>query len=130
MTLTLNKGFWSPSAGGESDPYFDDVTVLLGSSGSGGSFNDLSDNGTSFTLIGDPQWSTGVTPKFGSASIHFDGSDSLEFADATTNLSADWTIELWVYPSTWNSVNIFCKSQPSTGFEISSNGGSTTRYIA
>ena len=129
MSLTLNKNF-NIGASGATDPDFSNVKVLLGSSGSASTFNDLSGNSTSFVLIGNPEWSTGVTPKFGSAAIHFDGNDSLEFADATTDLTADWTVEFWVYPSTWSSVNIFCKSQTSTGFEVSSNGGSTTRYIA
>lgn len=129
MTLTLNKGFWSPAAGGGSDPYFDDVTVLLGSSGSGSTFTDLSSNSTTFTLLGDPAWSASQT-KFGSQAIHFDGNDALRFADATTEFNADWTLEFWVYPSTWSSDNIFCKSAAYQGVEVSSNsGGTTSDYI-
>jgi len=124
MPLTLQKGFWAGSAGGATDPYFASVVLLLGSAGSGGTFSDLSDAGTTISKLDSPVWSSSEA-KFGTQSILFDGSnDALSFPDSTTDLDEDFTFECWFNPDSWSSAkgqNIYTKTVTYTGLGVNGN---------
>jgi hypothetical protein len=98
-------GLWFPNeraiiAAG-SDPYWDNVSLLLRMDGSNGSttFTDSSLNAFAVTANGNAQISTAQS-KFGGASGYFDGTgDYLSIADANAlDFDAgDFTVEFWFY---------------------------------
>lgn len=72
------------------------------------------------TLGGNAQTSTGIA-KYGVASMYFDGSSTVAItADGSTGFSfgtGDFTVEMWVYPTTTGAQKILYDSRPT-----SSNG--------
>lgn len=92
------------SAGGESDPYFANVVLLLDASAreDGATPSDLDVKGNTPLWRGAAQCKTDQA-KFGGSSLYFDGTDDrIAFAD-----SADWapglgdyTVEMWAYAPT------------------------------
>jgi len=104
QSVARRAAIW-PIAGG--DPYWTDVSLLLHMDGSNGSttFTDSSGSARSITAFGNTSISTAQS-KFGGSSAYFDGSgDSLTTTYVTTAFdwwSSDFTIEAWVYASSWS----------------------------
>ena len=94
-----------PTYGSSSDSNFSNVSLLINGDGSNGStsFSDSSSKSNSITAAGDTQVSTSVK-KFGTGSIYFDGSgDYLSTSDSTNIGTGEYTIEMWIYPTTTGS---------------------------
>lgn len=91
----------------QTDPNFASVSLLLHMDGSNGSstFTDSSSAARTITRFGNAQISTAQS-KFGGASALFDGSgDYLTTAYSTTAFdwwTSDFTIEAWVYATSWS----------------------------
>lgn len=123
-----------------SDPFFNNVSLLLSGDGPDGStvFKDSSLNEFTVNVNGDAQISTSVV-KYGTGSMLFDGSgDYLSVSDSAFAFgTGDFTIECWFYR---NSTPIefagVMATNPSTGtdtFQLASgsvNFGSTSSAIA
>ncbi|NBN87547.1 MAG: LamG domain-containing protein [Proteobacteria bacterium] len=111
------------------DPYFACNSLLLHMDGSNGSttFADSSNNAFTVTANGNAQIST-TQSKFGGASALFDGTgDYLVSATSATafNLSDDWTIEFWVYPTLADAVErtyVHVNAGGAGGIHIHQNG--------
>lgn len=104
-----NAAFWlgkRPNAGGETDPYFANVSLLLHMDGVNASttFTDNSVNNFTVTPVGNAQISTAQS-KFGGASLSLDGSgDGINLPENTafeygTN---NYTVEFFIYFNTRN----------------------------
>ena len=94
------SGVW-PMHALASDPYYDDVSLLLHMNGTDGSttFTDSSKNAFSMTANGNAQIST-TQSQFSGASGLFDGNGDWVEASANTAFSfstSDWTAECWFY---------------------------------
>ena len=108
-----------PSPGSPSDPYWNDVSLLLQMTGVNGSttFIDSSANATPITPYGGAQISTAIS-KWGDGSGSFNGSTA--YLDTTTQgpfiLAGDFTVETWIYLNTAPAVyaTIFCSTPPGT----------------
>jgi hypothetical protein len=103
------------------DPNFSSVVLLLDASNLANnsmSFTDYSSYARALTANGNAKASTSVF-KFNTSSAVFDGtSDSIS---ATSNVdfdfgSGNFTVEVWVYPTTITSLRIICGNRPNTGF--------------
>jgi len=120
-----------------SDPYQDNVSLLLHMDGTNGSqtFTDSSSNNFTLSAFGDAQISTSVK-KFGSGAAYFDGNgDYLDLPVNAIQFNADdFTIEFWVHPTrtgshtcvaNWNCSNlrtIFFAVDTSAGVVVYLNG--------
>lgn len=84
----------------QSDPLFFNVVFLLHMDGSNNSttFTDNSKYQLSTSVFGNAKISTAQS-KWGGASGLFDGTNSYLTA-AAPNMTGDWTIEFWAYPTT------------------------------
>jgi hypothetical protein len=117
----------------QSDPYFNNVELLLSMNGANGSttFLDSSKNNSAITINGNPQISTAQS-KYGGSSAYFNGNESYldVFNLPSDYLSQDFTIEAWVWvdDSKINS-NLF-NTFPHNSFGVSLNreniGGRTS----
>lgn len=86
----------TPAAG---DAYFANVSLLLHMDGTGATFVDGSAYGRAVTASGDATQSA-TQSKFGGKAAYFDGTgDWLSTASGSLSLSGDWTIELWIRPT-------------------------------
>jgi hypothetical protein len=91
--------------GGDSDPYWDNVSLLLSFEGDNGATatTDASNSNTPVTFYGDAQLST-TQAKFGSSSLYLDGNGDYLRADAAlatlTSVTTPYTIDVWIYPNT------------------------------
>ena len=110
-----------------SDPDFDSVSLLLHGDGNNGSttFIDSSSNSHTVTPVGDAQIST-TQSKFGGASMYFDGNG--DYLTLTNDASFvfgtdDFTVEMWVYHTSQNSLKIYYDGRPA-----STNGAYVTLY--
>lgn len=94
------------------DPYFLSVQLLLHGEGTNGGtvFTDSSRYARSLTVSGGAQTST-TQFKYGSASMRFDGSgDRLSVSNAAFALgTADFTIEMWLWPVTGGGGGSFAR---------------------
>ena len=94
-----DSGVW-PVHARASDPYYDQVQLLLHMDGTDGSktFNDSSKNKFTVTAIGDAQVDNGRT-KFGESLLLDGGGDYLQLAhNAALNVGLlDFSIEAWIY---------------------------------
>ena len=136
MTLTLNKGFWQPLD--PSDPYWNDVVLLVTGEAPIG---DISNSPCFIETVGDPTVSTSVK-KVGDSSIHFDGSDALQFSEGKFNLGsgsdsgANFTLEFWVYPTTlsgssgWQALFDFRENYGAHYLEVAFVNNQLTGYNA
>ena len=110
-----------------SDTYFANVSLLLHMDGSGSTFVDSSAYGRTVTANGDVTQSTSQS-KFGGKSAYFDGSgDWLSTASGSLSLSGDWTIELWMRPTSLTGTlrTIFhAHADGARGVHFSHNGSS------
>jgi hypothetical protein len=115
------------------DANFGDVSLLLHMDGTNGSttFTDSSSNAVSVATNGNAQISTAQS-KFGSASGYFDGTgDYLTTPYVTTDYdwwTSDFTLEAWVYPTTFTGWYRFYSSLGDIGTLIGNmdpTGGST-----
>lgn len=108
LSMSQLQGF---NAGGEHDPYWDDVVLLMHMDGANGStsFTDL--KGHTFTRDG-PSVADGVyistaQSKFGGSSAYFNGQSALLTADSTDWILGDAsTIEMFIRPGTLGGVLI------------------------
>jgi hypothetical protein len=126
------SGVW-PVHSLASDPYYDNVSLLLHMDGTDGSttFTDSSKNAFSVTANGNAQIDDAQS-KFGGAAALFDGNgDFLSIAnDAALGLaSGDCTIEAWVYWSGSNSTGTVLDKDGQAGsfnpqYNISLNNAS------
>jgi hypothetical protein len=104
MTLTLNKGFWTPADSG--DPYWDDVFYLFQAPDSGSSLTDSSDSGFTITAQDSCAPSTTYT-LFQSQSLFLASAHTGTQASADirsgSSLPSNWTfpgdltVEMWSY---------------------------------
>jgi hypothetical protein len=112
MNLLLSDpAFLSIAAGGLTDPYFSNVSLLLHGDGTNGSttITDSSSNNFSVIPAGNAQISTAQS-KFGGASIALDGSgDDLKVAsDAAFGFgTGDFTVEFFLYYTGGNGYVFF-----------------------
>lgn len=88
-----------------SDPYFDQVSLLLKTNGA---ITDQSSNSRSLTLRGDVTQSS-VQTKYANRSIYFDGTgDGIDVFDIPLIGTQQFTIEFWMYPDnpsgTWQTL--------------------------
>ena len=84
-----------------SDPYIDNVSLLLHMDGADGSttFTDSSTNNFTLTAFGNAQIDTAIK-KFGSGAALFDGNgDYLRVYTNEEFSSGNWTTEMWIYPN-------------------------------
>jgi len=100
MTLGLMDLGFLGAAGGERDPSFSSVSLLLHGNGTNGNTT-IADNSPSpktVTAVGNAQISTAQS-KFGGASIAFDGSgDYLSVpSNSAFAFPGDFSVEAWVY---------------------------------
>jgi prepilin-type N-terminal cleavage/methylation domain-containing protein len=105
-----------------SDPYWNNVSLLLNFDGSNGSttFIESSSNGFTVTAFGDAQIST-TDPKFGTGALTLDGNgDYLQTpADSAFQFgTGDFTIECWVYLNSGNSNDGLFSLEASSGNKI------------
>lgn len=110
-----------------SDPDFGSVSLLLHGDGTNGSttFIDSSNNSHTVTPAGNAQIST-TQSKFGGASMYFDGTgDYLTLANDASFVfgTGDFTVEMWVYHTSQNSLKIYYDGRPA-----STNGAYVTLY--
>jgi hypothetical protein len=100
-TLSLRDlGFIGGLSGGDADPYFANVSLLLHGNGANGStaITDSSPNPKIVTAVGNAQISTAQS-KFGGASIAFDGTGDVLSVGSSSDLvpgASNFTIEFWV----------------------------------
>lgn len=98
------------------DPYYAYVSLLLSCNGTNNSttFTDSSSSNRTVTAYGDAKLST-AQYKYGTASAYFDGTG--DYLTATSpNMSGNWTVECWVYPTT-------ASQQTIVSFNNGSNAG-------
>jgi len=141
----MNLGLMDPaflgSLGGERDPYFSSVSLLLHGTGTNGSTSiiDRSPSPKTITVAGDAQISTAQS-RFGGGSIYVDGAG--DFLTATSSDFAlgsnNFTIESWVYfPSGFTfstGMAPFCIDGNTytdifTPFSIRTSGGAVQSFI-
>jgi hypothetical protein len=116
-------------AGGEpTDPYFDDVVLLLHLNGSNGSttFPDSSINPKTVSANGNAQISTAQS-KFGGASVVLDGTGDYLTSNDNADFefgSGDFTIEFWMRLTSSARQGLISKGAPGdwASFDISTDG--------
>jgi len=106
------------AAAGPTDPYFNNVSLLLHGDGANGSTTivDSSPSPKTVTAFGDAQISTAQS-KFGGASLAFDGNGDYLTVTASSGFNfadGDYAIEAWIYPA-------------STTFSVYATGGGGSR---
>ena len=105
------SGVW-PVHSRASDPYYDDVSLLLHMDGTDGSttFTDSSKNAFTVTANGNVQVDDAQS-KFGGAAALFDGTGdflSVPSSDAFSFGAGDFCIESWVYRTTTSGLRMIC----------------------
>lgn len=138
---------------GNRDGFFSNVSLLVHGNGANGSTTivDSSRTAKTPTLFGNAQISTAQS-KFGGSSIAYDGTGDCVLYPYSTDtwLTGDFTIEMWVYPSTittaflmnhgggtgigfasvellmWNTGKVnFAGSSANSSYDIGSESGAT-----
>ena len=125
--IVINPYQYAAPIGPSADPYSDYVSLLLHGNGANGSttFIDSSSHGHTVTANGGAQIST-TQSKFGGASMYFDGNgDYLTLANDASFVfgTDDFTVEMWVYHTSQNSLKIYYDGRPA-----STNGAYVTLY--
>lgn len=89
------------SSGGSTDPYFASVTYLVNQSGTNGSTPSPAVVGGTITYTGGAVISTASAPLTYASSLSLDGSGDSAWlaAGAGSNLTADFTVEIWFKPA-------------------------------
>lgn len=127
----FSAGISKQISGGNVDPQFNYVTALLHGDGTNGAQNntfvDTSGNSLAITRNGTP--TQGTFSPYGSLwSNYFPGSSYLSFANSTA-FSGDFTVELWVFPTTFATDQALVKPATSNSFDgLQIN--SSTGYVA
>lgn len=119
-----NSGIWSMKSLLNSDQYFSNVSLLLGGNGSDGGtvFTDSSTNNLTVTPSGNAVTSTTIK-KYGTASMFFDGTGdylSIPYTTALDLVASSFTIEAWVYPTSFKA----------SGIRVFSTGGGNVGWNA
>jgi hypothetical protein len=110
------------------DLFRSNVSLLLHGDGTNGSTTivDSSPTPKTVTAVGDAKISTAQS-KFGGASIAFDGIDSylsVPSVSSTTLGASDFTVELWVYPTTNTGEFLFWNANAGAyGLRLNWNNG-------
>lgn len=113
-------------SGGDSDPYFSNVVLLLHCDGTNGSttFTDNSSSAKTVNAIGNANTATS-TKKYGAASCALDGTGDYLITNATSadfnfGTSTDFTVEAWVYMNgaSPNDSNFFTTSSRTYYFGL------------
>jgi hypothetical protein len=104
------------ASGPTSDPFFDNVTTLLESSGTNGAQNNtfIDSSTNNFTITRNGNTTQGAFSPFGENwSNYFDGTGDYITAPANAafQLTGDFTLEAWIYPTTVNSFNMVFGSE-------------------
>ena len=104
MSFIINPYRFATATAGGSDPYFNNVVLLLHMNGanSGTTFTDSSSFARTVTTYGDAKTST-TQSKFNGSSGLFDGTTDRLSVPASSDFnmgSGDFTIETWIYPTT------------------------------
>lgn len=140
MSMIINSyrfgGASGGGGGGGIDPYFSNVVLLLHFDGVNGGtiFTDSSASAHAWTAIGNAQTST-AQYKFGTASGYFDGSASIiksPFSADWDFSNVDWTVEMWVYPTTVSGLVSFFDHRDSNAASVTlvRNGTSLDFYTS
>ena len=103
--------FWYSAAPPGGDPYYDDTVLILNGDGTNNSTTaiDSSPAARTMTAFGNAKLST-TDPKFGTASLLFDGADDSFRASASADFNfgtADFTAEWWVKFASVSSLQFF-----------------------
>jgi hypothetical protein len=98
------------------DPFFDNVSLLLESSGTNGAQNNtfIDSSTNNFTITRNGNTTQGAFSPFGENwSNYFDGTGDYITAPANAafQLTGDFTLEAWIYPTTVNSFNMVFGSE-------------------
>jgi hypothetical protein len=119
-------------AGGATDPYFYDVTLLLNGDGTNGAQNNtfLDSSSNAFTITRNGNTTQGSFSPYGNLwSNYFDGSSAYLSVASNSNLAAsgDFTIECWVFPTSalGSSYQTVYTVDPTNGLYF---GGSTSGF--
>ena len=115
------------------DPYYNNVSLLLHGDGANGSTTivDSSPSPKTVTAFGNAQISTAQS-KFGGASIAFDGDGDYLSAPAHAGYdfgAADFTTELWTFPTSWSSDKFLVSSTIPGGFFFGLRTGGVTNGL-
>lgn len=112
----------------QSDPYFNNVELLLHMNGANGSttFTDSSKNNFAVTVNANAQISTAQS-KYGGSSAYFDGNeDYLDISNLPSDyLSQDFTIEAWVWVDSSKINSCLFNTFPHNSFGVSLNRENT-----
>jgi hypothetical protein len=116
-TITVPTATYSNTYAGI-DPYFSAVSMLLHGDGTGSTFTDNSSNSNVITANGSVTQSTAQS-KFGGKSILFTSSNSfLTFPSSNIfNFSNDFTIEAWVYPTSYVTYATILEGRTSASYQ-------------
>lgn len=112
MSLIISPYLFAPT--GPTDPNFADVVSLLHFDGTDGSTTFTDEKGRTWAASGDAQLDTSIT-KFGSAALLLDGTGDY-IADSGPNSdweflhsgADDFTLEMWLYPSSITTYHPVC----------------------
>lgn len=123
-----NQGLW-PAI----DPYFDYTTLLLHGNGTNGAQNNtfLDSSTNNFTITRNGNTTQGTFTPYGSNWSNFFSSSQLSVANST-NLdlgSGNWTIEAWLYPTSFADYARFFSKQASSGLGFLARLQITTGYV-
>ena len=95
------------ATGGGGDPYWSSVKTLVVGNGTVGSttFTDQSSN--NFSISNNGSVTVGSNSKYGSGSMLFSASNYLSIASgsAVNPNTGNFTIEMWIYPTSYNNYN-------------------------
>jgi hypothetical protein len=127
-TKAIRAGLWPPSNAG-SDPYFENVTMLLSGDGTNGAQNNtfLDSSTNAFTITRNGNTTQGTFAPFskpdGRWSNYLNGSSSLSCnVSGISAGTSTFTLELWVYLDTYPASDVaFVDTR-------SSNGATTTAF--
>lgn len=107
----------NPLTGPQYDPFYNNVSLLLHCNGSNASTNFIDNSGSPKTVTanGNAQISTAQW-RFGGSSAYFDGTgDSLSCTSSDLILTADFTVEFWIYPNSVAYAEILKLGTESSG---------------
>ena len=118
MSFIINPYRFATATAGGSDPYFNNVVLLLHMNGANGgtTFTDSSSFARTVTTYGDAKTST-TQSKFNGSSGLFDGTTDRLSVPASSDFnmgSGDFTIETWIYPTTLGGTQYLFDSGANT----------------
>jgi hypothetical protein len=110
--MSLHHMLRAAAGSAPSDPYFENVTLLLSGDGTNGAQNNtfLDSSSNNFTITRNGNTTQGSFSPYGNLwSNYFDGSGDYLLAGGTVNIgSGDYTIEAWVYLNALPTYSMIC----------------------